>query len=167
MHFAQPEFTPEEVNRAGKYLANAANVGPSLDQSGVDQDRVAAIINNWRAAHMYPAHLFFISLRTKAKKVDSTAFAVQRNKRLQSIRAKLIREPNMKLSQMQDIAGCRAVVKHIRHIEQLREALQASWSKHEAIAFKDYIAHPKSDGYRCLHLKYRFVLRGRNKPSMA
>lgn len=42
---------------------------------------------------------------TRAKKVDRDVIVAQRIKRLSSIQLKLERNPNMKLSQMQDLGG--------------------------------------------------------------
>jgi hypothetical protein len=56
---------------------------------------------------------------------------------------------------MQDIAGCRAVVESVPKVQRLR-ALYADDGYHEFKGSKDYIASPKSDGYRGIHLIYRF-----------
>jgi ppGpp synthetase/RelA/SpoT-type nucleotidyltranferase len=42
----------------------------------------------------------------RAKRVSNVAIVAQRLKRFESIASKLVREPNMKLSQMQDLGGC-------------------------------------------------------------
>jgi putative GTP pyrophosphokinase len=53
---------------------------------------------------------------------------------------------------MQDIGGVRAVVPSLRHVYVVRRRLLKSWS---IIRERDYIAEPKSSGYRALHLIVR------------
>jgi len=53
----------------------------------------------------------------------------------------------MKLSTMQDIAGCRAVLNGVEDVDRL--AALYGGSK------RDYIRHPKSDGYRSIHIVER------------
>jgi len=85
----------------------------------------------------------------------------QRLKRLSSIAAKLERNKNMKLSQMQDIGGCRAVVKGIRQVERVLKRYATSRAKNptaraEFVKMYDYIEHPKVDGYRSVHLVFKY-----------
>jgi len=80
----------------------------------------------------------------------------QRIKRLSSITHKLHRFPDMKLSQMQDIGGCRAVVRSIGATRQLASLYERSNIKHERASFDDYISMPKASGYRGIHLVYRY-----------
>jgi hypothetical protein len=62
----------------------------------------------------------------------------------------------MNLWDMQDIGGCRAVVLSIEDVNQLVQAFKSSDIKHKLVGEKDYIEHPKSDGYRSRHLIYRY-----------
>lgn len=58
---------------------------------------------------------------------------------------------------MQDIAGCRAVVKNSAVLEQLKQRYLDSDLKHvlrEPV--DDYIAHPKPSGYRGIHIIYTY-----------
>jgi ppGpp synthetase/RelA/SpoT-type nucleotidyltranferase len=66
----------------------------------------------------------------------------------------------MRLTQMQDIGGCRAVVNTIDQVYALRDLYRKSRSLHEFVHEDDYIAQPKASGYRSLHLVYRFKSRG-------
>ena len=49
---------------------------------------------------------------------------------------------------MQDIAGCRAVVSSVPHIQDLVQLYKQSDIKHKLIHEDDYISHPKTSGYR-------------------
>jgi len=135
-----------------------------INQKSSSDDSVIAlgILDNWRAIHRYPMHIFKKRLKGISKKMDSDALAVQRLKRLPSILSKLQRkyngnEPTMKLSQMQDIAGCRAVMSNVELAKKLhREGYIKGDLKHKKVNEKDYITNPKEDGYRSIHLIYRY-----------
>jgi hypothetical protein len=124
------------------------------------------VINNWRSSHSFPLRGFGVTLRYRARVADPDAIIAQRLKRLSSIEAKLKRFPEMKLSQMQDIGGCRAIVKNIRSLKQLVSLFKRSRSKnptsrHQFIKEKNYVEHPKGDGYRSIHFVYRYQSRSR------
>jgi hypothetical protein len=111
----------------------------------------------WRYIHDPVINTFQALLRTKlAKKYNGNGFIAQRLKRAPSIIAKLKREPNMKLSTMQDIAGIRAVMTKLNDVEDLRTSLVNSTSKHILIDEKDYILTPKKSGYRSIHLIFEY-----------
>jgi hypothetical protein len=62
---------------------------------------------------------------------------------------------------MQDIGGCRAIVSTIRDVDKLVKAYQEAKAKnptrgHQQGSVKDYIANPKPDGYRSVHLVYKY-----------
>jgi len=120
-----------------------------------------AVINNWRSAHNYPLHAITMTLRERAKKVDQTRLIAQRIKRLRSIEAKLRRFRQMQLSRMNDIGGCRAVVQTVSHVDTLVSIYERARAKnprrgHEFVRKYDYIKSPKSDGYRGVHLVYKY-----------
>ena len=66
----------------------------------------------------------------------------------------------MKLSQMQDIGGCRAVVRTVGRVDALVKLYARARAKnpHRAVYVKpfDYIKCPKVDGYRGVHLIYKY-----------
>ena len=112
MATVKPEYTREEINKAARVYA---------DPSIAPEDREMALvpINNWRSSHSYPLNALQITLRQRAAKIDSDPTVAQRIKRLPSIRHKLERFPSMKLSQMQDIGGCRAVLSSVAQVDEL------------------------------------------------
>lgn len=63
----------------------------------------------------------------------------------------------MQLSQMQDIGGCRAIVSGVKQLSELVELYIARPLSHIKQGMKDYTKEPKDDGYRSVHLMYRFV----------
>jgi hypothetical protein len=154
MAWTKPLYDRVRVNQAGNALLT----------DGLDEERRSielAVVNNWRSAHGFPLQCIKMTLLKRAKQIDSAAIVAQRLKRLPSIQAKLEREPTMKLSQMQDLGGCRAVVSTVVHVDRLVKRYQKAQSKnprtrHEQTTVKDYIRYPKIDGYRGIHLIYKY-----------
>lgn len=138
------------MNRAGCVLVDPTSFNL------LEADEAYQIINNWRSSHSFPLNTFQIGLRNKAKQVDDRSLVAQRLKRLSSIGAKLERFPDMKLSQMQDIAGCRAIVESVPKVNQLVRLYERSDIKHKLVHKDDYIAEPKASGYRSIHLIYKY-----------
>src|SRR5437879_2442010 len=145
MPYATPQYSREEVNAAGDIL-----VDPGLFQN--DYDHALSIINNWRSSHNIPLLYFRLALTAKAHRIEQNSLIAQRIKRLPAIRLKLKRLTRLKLSQLQDIGGCRAVVLNTQRIQQLVKLYKESRAHHELDHISDYLAKPKEDGYRGLHL---------------
>lgn len=163
--YAEPLYSREQVNRAGADLRNIAT-DPARDYS-----ESFRIVDNFRVAHQFPLNTFYMTLRNRAFKVASAALVSQRTKRLPSILQKLLDRPSMKLSQMQDIAGCRAVVPKLEDAYELRDHYLNKPLVHPFAgvgplllqpgtappgAERDYILEPADTGYRSIHLKFRF-----------
>jgi len=156
--WAVPEFRPEEVNAAGKALGKM-----TFPVDTVEGLEALAIINNWRSAHAYPLNTFQITLRARARRVEASVIIAQREKRLDSIHRKLIAKPTMRMTQMQDIAGCRAVFSRLSSVYKLVDVYKQQKFDHSFRNEKDYIAKPKPDGYRSYHLVYEYVGSYQNK----
>lgn len=150
------EYSKQEINRAGDKLVN--------DNSSVKQNLEALeVLDNWRAIHGYPMHVFKIRLKRVSKIIDKNALTAQRLKRVSAIINKLKRSyggrpPTMKLSQMQDIGGCRAVLSGVNLARKLCDQYYLKGDmKHKRVGIKDYITYPKNDGYRSIHLIYKYM----------
>jgi ppGpp synthetase/RelA/SpoT-type nucleotidyltranferase len=149
MAWTIPLFNRTQVNAAARTLINdAATVA--------ERDYAYTVLNNWRAIHSFPLNTLKMGLRDKAKSVDNTSLIAQRIKRLSSIEAKLRRFPQMKLSQMQDIGGCRAIVSNIADVYKVKALFDESRMKHKLTHADNYIREPKESGYRGIHLVYRY-----------
>jgi (p)ppGpp synthase/HD superfamily hydrolase len=148
-NWAIPQFPRNQVDKAGFTLVDPSAPDDQLEWA-------IGVINNWRSSHSYPLLNFRINLRRKVKTIEANALVAQRIKRLQSIKAKLQRESSMQLSQMQDIGGCRAVLRSVKQVERLVESYRKSSFAHLFKGEKNYIAHPKGDGYRGHHLIYQY-----------
>ncbi len=148
-------YSKSKVNWAGDILISETSHLKEVE-------RALEILDNWRAIHRYPMHIFKKRLKGVSEKLDEESLAVQRLKRLPSILKKLQRkyygnEPTMKLSQMQDIAGCRVVMSNVEVVKKLyKEGYIRGDLKHKKVNEKDYITKPKEDGYRGIHLMYKY-----------
>lgn len=139
-----------KINAAGKTFVSEWS-------STEDREKAIHIINEWRAAHGFPLNTMQMRLRHIVKEVDRrNPFVSQRIKRLPAISAKLKRFDTMQLSVMQDIGGCRAVVASNRQVTQLGGLYKSGRIRHKLEREKDYISEPKKDGYRSIHLVYRY-----------
>src|SRR6266478_4347709 len=137
MPWAKPEHSKADVDRSGKVLIDPPSFFEDDDSSHdflyenwQTYQNAVAIINNWRSAHGYPINAFQALLRYKAAQVDTHALISQRIKRLPAIELKLRLNPNMALSQMQDIGGCRAVVGSLRSVRRMVRLYERSTFKH-------------------------------------
>jgi len=151
MQWVKPAFSKSDVDKAAVVLFDFEKYSDAFVQVSA-----LNVFGNWRAAHSWPMNTFQVGLRRLATKIDRTALVAQRLKRVPSIFAKLKRQKNMRLSQMQDIAGCRAVLSNVKHTMALYEAYKKSRMKHALTGEKNYIANPKDSGYRGIHLVYRY-----------
>src|SRR3989338_7843502 len=152
MTWTKPLYGKAKVDRAGHILMNK-------DSTEEAKEEALTILNNWRSSHGYPMNTFQARLRQMSKKVDENALVVQRLKRVPSIIKKLKREQTktMNLSQMQDLAGCRSVLLGVDKVNELTEIYRKSRGlKHRKVREKDYIKDPKQDGYRSVHLIYKY-----------
>lgn len=150
MAFAKLEFKKGQVNRAGEILAGRAKFDPA------EYVWAYSVLSNWRASHLYPINTFQALLRLKLKGIDKNALVAQRLKRAPSIISKLQRFNEMNLARMQDIGGLRAVVSSMARVRRIEEAYRNASFKHKLVSSKDYIQEPKPDGYRSVHLIYRY-----------
>lgn len=150
MAFVIPQFSKGEINRAGEILAR--------NPQAYTADWLSAnnVLANWRGCQAYPINTFQATLRHRLKQIDPEALVAQRLKRAPSIIAKLQRFDGMQLARMQDIGGLRAVVGGMAELRSLLEIYEGSRFTHEQLPTKDYIASPKADGYRSVHLIYRY-----------
>jgi len=157
--WVSPNFPKGRVDWSGDVLINP-------QATAEDKAAGLVVINNWRSSHSYPLQALKMTLRRRARRVDRKSVTVQRLKRLESIGAKLARNKNMSLSQMQDIGGCRAVVKDIKTVKKVARIYAESWAKNpharaEFVKSFDYIENPKVDGYRSIHLIYKYRRRSK------
>jgi ppGpp synthetase/RelA/SpoT-type nucleotidyltranferase len=148
--YAEPEFSKNRVDQAGYRAA-----------SGTETQKDIEVIENWRAAHAQLLNTFKQILYNRANKIHCAV--VQRLKRRPTIINKLSRDPEMsvRLSQMQDIAGCRIIFDKIEDLYKFKAMMDDSRFNHKLKYEKDYIAEPKDDGYRGIHQIYQYQVEPR------
>jgi hypothetical protein len=115
------EFSKSQVDKAGARLAR-----PKAWAESSDIENALEIINNFRSAHNLPLLIFRVDLAGRARKIDLTTTVAQRLKRLPAIEAKLRRISSMRLTQMEDIGGCRAVVRTVGMVRRVSHLYEKS-----------------------------------------
>jgi ppGpp synthetase/RelA/SpoT-type nucleotidyltranferase len=149
------KYSKSKTDNAGIVLCNE-------NSSNEEKNEALEILSNWRASHSYPMDVFKRRLKRSSEKIDPNSLSAQRLKRVPSIIKKLRRKydgrkATMKLTQMQDIAGCRAVMSDVTLAKELYQKYYSNGDlKHKKVNEKDYITYPKEDGYRSIHLVYRY-----------
>ena len=142
------EFPHDDIDRAGEILARLPDSAP-LDAEWLD---AAQLVNQWRTLHTGPLTTFRNNLRRRATR----GIVAGRIKRLPSIISKLQRLSRIRLSEMQDIAGCRAILPSVVDAFQVANSLMESRVKHRLVRTHNYLAEPPRSGYRSLHLVYSY-----------
>lgn len=151
MPFVEPgNYSKGELDRAGERIRAGNSTANDL-----------AMLDNWRAAHLYVINTFQSSLRNRRSRFDQAdaVTIAQRLKRRPTIIDKLSREQGMSLSRMHDIAGCRLIFPDIESLEGFRSGVLSSKAAHELIGGADrynYIETPKDSGYRGIHDVYKY-----------
>ncbi|WP_167350744.1 RelA/SpoT domain-containing protein [Methylobacterium variabile] len=145
-----------DVRRAGEIITGDLIWKPETE----NEIRSAfSIANNWRDSHAYPMRSIRFSLLIHIRNQKLAGFSAARLKRMQAIRRKLrkmqARGKPLNLNQLQDLGGCRAIMRTMDDVNRLVEGFKEK-SKHEFRGENNYIISPKDDGYRSHHLKYAF-----------
>ncbi len=145
----KPEFTKKQINDAGKKIIEE-NIPVE------EKKKYLEVVDNWRACHAFPTNTFAIRLKRKTSDIKN-AVVVQRLKRLDTIVYKLRRFPDMKLYRMQDLGGCRVIVRTVEDVYKVVKKMKSARTKHKLHNCKDYIAIPNPQtGYRGYHMIYRY-----------
>jgi len=145
-------YSKTQVNRAGQlwaeHLRAAADGRRRVGQQRVELIEAIQVIDWWREEHAKPLSRVAANLRYYAGHEGKPVVA-QRLKKLPTILGKLVRTPGMKLARMEDIGGVRAVISSQDAAYRVAGRLRKNWT---ITRFRDYVAEPKADGYRALHL---------------
>lgn len=154
MSFITPQYSKKAVSRAGDIFISDASDLIALHEA-------IEIISNWRSSHSYPLQVIKNTLSRRAKKIDKKAIIAQRLKRLSSIHSKLRRLDKTRLSGMQDIGGCRAILNSAEQVQDLVGLYEDAGGTNPLdrprwIDEDDYILSPKPSGYRGIHLIFAY-----------
>lgn len=141
----------KSVQRAGKVLRN-----PEADPAA--RAEALTVAEAWRRAHAYPMNTWQVRMRRYTKGLVGSS-VVQRLKRMPSIEKKLQRFDNMQLSTIQDLGGVRVIVPRVADVRALQRKLLDRPGEHQLTGMEDYLAEPKPDGYRSVHLVHAYGTR--------
>ena len=138
-----------EIDEAGRKLVALRNV-PERESEWLE---AVHVVDQWRRAHSEPLRTFQVNLR---RRVKSRGIVATRLKRLPTIIGKLERLQRLRLSQLQDIGGCRVVESDTDRVFGVATSLLDSRILHRLIKRDNYIAAPRRTGYRGIHLVYEY-----------
>lgn len=151
----------KSVREAGKRLAGKLSFDD--DASYQEALEIFSIANSWRDSHFFPMRSVYLCARHKMRKAKLGGDMAARPKRMSSIRRKL-RDSTINLDQMQDIAGCRAIMDDITGVRQLTAMIKEKFP-HDLRKEWHYIDSPKEDGYRSHHIGFEFTPRSSDQES--
>lgn len=123
-----------------------------LDLSDPRVRKAIDVVEMFRAAHQYPLIKANMGLRSVVRTEHCEIEVSQRLKRFRTIVDKLDREPTMQLANMQDIGGCRAVLRSMEEISRVRHRLSRN---RPPLRVADYALSPRISGYRAVHIVVR------------
>jgi putative GTP pyrophosphokinase len=141
-----PSLTTSQVKKAGKtlrYYMTGRDPDPQAVNDAYD------VLVAYRAAHANPLVTANNGLRSMIRTCGCEVEVSQRLKRIPTIVAKLVRQPTLPLSSMQDIGGCRAILNSVDDIRRVEERIRRN---RPPVAYSDYISTPRSSGYRGVHV---------------
>ncbi len=147
---AVPTVSKNKIRAAGKILASDSEfIG------GAEHAR--QLLAEWRACHLLPLNQIGLDLQQRLANLEVSAIVALRLKRIFRIVNKLKQFTNMNSTTMQDIAGLRAIAPTVsdvyRIVQDYQSLPQNLVSRFDLI---DYVANPKDDGYRSVHLAFRY-----------
>lgn len=149
-------YSKSEVNRAGEVLRT--RLDPDLLVRVATQEEMEELVEaaevayHFRACHAYPLQKVTVGLRSAVvTETGRPPVVAQRFKRFPSMLHKLQRYPNMSLARMQDIGGCRAVLRDGREVTRVLRRIRKNWKPPDN-RIKNYILNPAPSGYRGIHV---------------
>ena len=125
-----------------------AKASPDLVSAEQKQD-ATKVVEDFRRGFSYPMEKVNNGLRSWVSQTNEPVLVTQRLKRMSQIVHKLERMPQTNLARLEDIGGCRVILNSPDKIEWLIEKIETTWT---VVRKHDYLAQPKSSGYRAQHL---------------
>lgn len=138
-----------QVDKAGNRL-RAILKKDAWDEADFDALNTAGdTMLAFRAAHQYPLTKATMGLRSVVTTEKCRVEVTQRLKRVTTILDKIQRYPTLRLSSMQDLGGCRAVLDTVDEVRRVERRVKKN---RQPIKVSDYITTPKPSGYRGVHV---------------
>lgn len=143
---ARVQYSKSQVDKAGRLIRKWVT-----DRSGTFPEYRDAllVLNDFRAQHQLPLTKATVGLRSMVSSEGHEILVTQRLKRTPQLIRKLARFPGMRLTQVEDIGGCRAVLPNAAAVSGVLRRIRRYW---DIIDVNDYVAAPKSTGYRGVHV---------------
>ncbi len=146
-----------QVDRAGAFLRDWWRApADSEEEAEFDEDELgtaALVLSEYRADFQGPLKKVTVGLRQFVERESSEVVVGQRLKRTPQILHKLSRFGSMRLTQMEDIAGCRAILPGgASEIAGVLRRIRRNW---DIVGIDDYTESPKPTGYRAVHVVVR------------
>lgn len=138
-------FSKSQIDKLGKSLYEI------LSRNELPTNELLELLQTYRIQFKETLKIACEELTRILNKVDNTGIITYRVKRLESIFSKIKRQPDMKLSRMQDIAGARCILQNETKIRHFYGQLIRS-NVFEISSTMDYIQNPKENGYKSLHV---------------
>ncbi len=148
-YFRDAAVSQTRLNKIAKQLRNASD-----PLSGHVENLLAEreLVNEYRRGFQTPMLKVRMGLTSFTNTLGAEdARLTQRLKRFDRIMLKLRREATMPLAKMQDIGGCRLIVRDLEEQRNVFTHLQRVW-KDEVAQTYDYVTHPRESGYRAVHV---------------
>jgi len=146
-----------QVDHAGAFLRRWWGLDPGSEEDEAVDDhellRAVNILDEYRTGFQGPLKKTTVGLRQFVQRESETVVVGQRLKRRPQILNKLERFSSMRLTQMEDIAGCRAILAGgAPEVAGVLRRIRRNW---DIIGVDDYVKNPKSTGYRAIHVVVR------------
>jgi putative GTP pyrophosphokinase len=141
-----------KIDRAGACIRDHLYAVPRIESDAATLQDAIECVWLFRAKFNRPLSLVNLGVRYYIKQARCDVVVAQRLKRLPRIVEKMSRHPRMRLTQMQDVGGCRAILPDQESVSNVLTGLERNW---DIIAIDDYVANPKATGYRAIHVIVR------------
>lgn len=144
-------ISKSKVDKIGRILAF------SEGKSDSELEEAYSILNEYRMRYLEPLTKLTLKLREWLAKFSHDYYIAQRLKRTPRIIEKLKRLSTIRLSQLQDIGGCRIIVENNIIVDELLDFILQKLSKSKSISLvgrpTDYREKGRDDsGYRAVHV---------------
>jgi ppGpp synthetase/RelA/SpoT-type nucleotidyltranferase len=155
MTFPEFQYSNKQVAKVGKELRGQIFMDEDNRERVIEIFKIA---HSWRDSHAFPMRSIRSEVHSRMSKLGIEGVTAARLKRMPSIRDKLRKLP-YNLNQIQDLGGVRAIVPSMEQLNRLRHELETN-SSNLIINIDNHISQPKIDGYRSLHVIFKFQCRG-------
>jgi putative GTP pyrophosphokinase len=141
-----------EINRCGQLLSSHIKIyedNPGGDYDWERLNQALDVLGEFRSSFSYPLTKVTMGLRAMVGAEAESVVVAQRLKRMNRILGKLVRMPDTKVARMEDIGGCRAVLRTPAEAAGVLRRIQRRW---EVARLRNYVTSPKASGYRAVHV---------------